>query len=90
MSSSIQTFSSGNKLSQLLQRVLTRRRLRKIRKRKLFLRMNAPNLGRRLTYLLGVVVAYSLWKWYTLSDDWKKGSRSLSDSDDSVFVYLCS
>lgn len=49
-----------------------------------FERMIAPNLGRQVAYVLGAVVAYSLWKWYTLSNEWKNGSRSISDSDNSV------
>ena len=44
--------------------------------------------NRPYIYLLGAVVAYSLWKWYTLSQNWKRGSHSLQDSDEDVAVLL--
>ena len=44
--------------------------------------------NRPYIYLLGAVVAYSLWKWYKLSQNWKRGSHSLQDSDEDVAVLL--
>ena len=50
--------------------------------------MLAQPRNRQFVYLLGAIVAYSLWKWYTLSQNWRRGSHSLPDSDIRVAVFF--